>query len=405
MHRLILLLALALSTVVTAAEPRDWPLPAPPGAAQPQLARAPDGTLLLSWVEKRKEGGHRLRFAGDSRGQGWSEARTIAEGHHWFVNWADVPALIALEDGSLWAHTLEKSAPATYAYDVVLRRSGDGGRSWSAPRIVHDDRTATEHGFVALWPAARDRLGIAWLDGRETGAASGHDHHGHGGGRMTLRSAVFDAGLGKHGETLLDASTCDCCQTAAAVAADGVVLAYRGRSAGEVRDIFTTRFDGRRWAAAQRIHADEWVMPACPVNGPAIAAHGRQVWVAWPTEAGGAPSLRLARSDDGGRRFLPMQIVAGRESLGRVALAADAEAVWLLWMQEDGGQQTLWLARYPHTLGEPLLRRQLAVLQGRGRGTGFPRLALRDGVAHVVWTEIVAAQPRLRGLQWRPPSG
>ena len=40
----------------------DWPLPAPDGAAQPDLVAAPDGTLLLSWIEPAGEG-HVLRFA------------------------------------------------------------------------------------------------------------------------------------------------------------------------------------------------------------------------------------------------------------------------------------------------------------------------------------------------------
>ncbi|HEX5755642.1 MAG TPA: sialidase family protein [Arenimonas sp.] len=393
---------LLLPLSVAAADVRDWPLPAPDGAAQPQLSTTPQGELLLSWIERVEAGGHRLRFARFDTQSRWGAARTAAQGSNWFVNWADVPAMQALPDGSLWAHTLEKSAPSTYAYDVVLRRSEDGGARWSAPHIVHDDGSATEHGFVALWPAGKNRLGIAWLDGRETAGGAGHDAHGHGEGRMTLRAASFDAALGKHDEALLDASTCDCCQTAAATLADGVLLAYRGRTAGEVRDIFVTRYDGKAWSAPKAVHDDGWVMPACPVNGPSVATRGNQAWVAWPTGAGGASSLRLAHSRDGGASFAPMQVVAGDESLGRVALAADAETVWVLWMQEAAGQQTLWLARYPHALGKPLWRQQVAVVQGRGRGTGFPRLALREGRAQVVWTEIVAGQPRLRGLQFTP---
>ena len=84
------------------------------------------------------------------------------------------------------------------------------------------------------------------------------------------------------------------------------------------------------------------------------------------------------------------------------SLAADATSVWVLWMQEQAGQQTLWLARYPHALGEPEWRQQIAAVAGRGRGTGFPRLVLRDGRAHVVWTDVAAGRPRLRGLQFTP---
>ena len=95
-------------------------------------------------------------------------SQTIATGTTWFVNWADTPHIAATDDRALWAHWLQKSAAAAYAYDVALVRSADGGNSWSPPVLVNDDGTATEHGFVSLWPASRDTLGIAWLDGRNT---------------------------------------------------------------------------------------------------------------------------------------------------------------------------------------------------------------------------------------------
>jgi hypothetical protein len=393
---LALLLVPALAPAATVA---DWALPAPPGSAQPNLSVAPDGDLLLSWIERRKEGGHRLVFARQEAATGWSAPRTVAQGDNWFVNWADFPALQALPDGSLWAHTLVKNGSAAYAYDVRLYASRDGGASWTATAAVHEDGTPTEHGFVSLWPQGRDGLGIAWLDGRNTGG--GHDHGS--GGAMTLRAAVFGADETKRSEHELDASTCDCCQTDAAVGADGLLLAWRDRAAGEVRDIAVARFDGRAWSAPVTVHADRWVMPACPVNGPAIAARGRQAWVAWYTAAGGAPSIRLAASTDAGRRFGPMKVVAqGPAQHGRVDLAADADGVWMAWLEEDRGRQSLWLARYGHNLAAEHFRLKVADIAGRGRATGFPRLQLQAGAAWLAWTDIVAGQPRLRGVSVRP---
>jgi hypothetical protein len=395
---LALLLVPALAPAATVA---DWPLPAPVGSAQPNLSVAPDGDLLLSWIERRKEGGHRLAFARQDAATGWSAPRTIAQGGDWFVNWADFPALQALPDGSLWAHTLVKNGAATYAYDVRLQRSTDGGATWTAATPVHDDGTPTEHGFASLWAQDKHTVGIAWLDGRHTGG--GHDHGGHGGGAMTLRAATFGRDGRKRSDSELDASTCDCCQTDAAAGADGLLLAYRDRAEGEVRDIAVARFDGKAWSAPVIVHADRWVMPACPVNGPAIAARGRQAWVAWYTAAGGAPSIRLAASIDAGRRFGPMKIVAqGPAQHGRVDLAADADGVWMAWLEEDRGRQSLWLARYGHDLAAEHFRLKVADVTGRGRATGFPRLQLQAGAAWLAWTDIVAGQPRLRGVTVRP---
>ncbi len=398
-HALFALLLLpGLAAAVTV---QDWPLPAPPGSAQPNLAQAPNGDLLLSWIE-RKGDGHRLVFASyPARNPTWSPPQQIAQGSDWFVNWADFPALQALPDGSLWAHTLVSNGDAPYAYDVQLHASRDGGRNWRAVDPVHSDGTPTEHGFASLWPQSSGELGIVWLDGRHT--SGGHDHASHGGGGMSLRAAVFGANGNKLAEHELDSLTCDCCQTDAAVGARGVLVAYRDRDANEVRDIKLTRFDGKSWTAPAIVHADGWVMPACPVNGPAIAARGHQVWVAWYTEAGGAPSLRLARSADAGAHFSPpLTLASGGAQLGRVALAADATGVWVSWLQESQGQQSLWLTKLSPDLGREVLRVQVAELAGRGRATGFPRLQVRGGEAWLAWTEVRDGQPRLRGARILP---
>ena len=104
--------------------------PATAGSAQPQLSVRGD-RLLLSWIERSGDRAT-LKFA-DRTGSGWSGPRTVATGTDWFVNWADVPSVVRLADGSLAAHWLQKSAASTYAYDVRLSFSSDDGRSWSTP--------------------------------------------------------------------------------------------------------------------------------------------------------------------------------------------------------------------------------------------------------------------------------
>ena len=385
-----------------------WPLPAMPGSAQPDLAMAPDGRILLSWINSG--GGRRpalqiAEFYPDQHGEG---PRTVAVGNSMFTNWADTPHIVATADHALWTHWLQKSADAPYAYDVMLVRSLDHGMNWSAPRLVHDDGTKTEHGFVSMWAQGEGSLGIAWLDGRSTADATAADKHaGHDGGHddghggaMTLRAAVFDANLRASAETEIDAMTCDCCQTDVAATADGAVLVYRDRSAREIRDIYATRFDGKAWSKPARVHADDWNMPACPVNGPSVAARGNDVAVAWYTAAGDKPAVKLARSADGGATFAdPIALDTGATTQGRVAVAIDAQQVWTVWLREENGAQSLWLARYSTDLSKELQRIKLADLQGKGRATGFPKLLLNGTAAHVVWTDVVEGVPQLRGVR------
>ena len=386
-----------------------WPLPAMPGSAQPDLATVADGRVLVSWINTG--GGRRpaLQFAEFYPDGHWEGPRTIAVGNSMFTNWADTPHIVATADRALWAHWLQKSADAPYAYDVMLVRSRDHGMNWSAPRRVHDDATKTEHGFVSMWAQGDSSLGVAWLDGRNTADADTPDHHDghadghgdeHGGGAMSLRAAVVDANLQSSAETELDAMTCDCCQTDVAATGDGAVLVYRDRSETEIRDIYAARFDGKVWSKPARVHADDWTMPACPVNGPSVAAQQNNVVVAWYTAAGETPAVKLARAVDGGTAFAkPVTVDTGAATQGRVAVAIDAQQVWIVWLREEAGKQSLWLARYTPDLSKQLQRIKLADLQGKGRATGFPKLVLNGSAAHVVWTDVVDGEPQLRGLR------
>jgi hypothetical protein len=82
---------------------------------------------------------------------------------------------------------------------------------------------------------------------------------------------------------------------------------------------------------------------------------------------------------------------------GRVAVALDSQQVWALWMREDATGRSLWLARYAPDLSRQLQRVQVAKLHSRGNASGYPQLALLDGSAHVVWTDLVDGAPQLRG--------
>lgn len=401
-----------------------WPLPTQDGAGQPDLTAAPDGRILLTWISAAAGRRPALQMAEWYADEHWEGPRTVVVGNALFVNWADTPHIAATADRALWVHWLQKSADAPYAYDIKLVRSLDHGMNWSAIRQVHSDRTTTEHGFVAFWPQSDNTLGVAWLDGRETadpaqastvaktGAQTtaeqpadehadqhaGHD--GHGGGAMTLRAAVFDAQMTPSAESVLDARTCDCCQTSAAATANGALLVYRDRSDDEIRDIYAVRFDGKAWSAPKRVHADDWKMPACPVNGPAVAARGDRAVVAWYTAANDRPAVKIATSADGGASFAaPVVVDEGDAVLGRVAIAMDANQAWVLWMREQSGRQSLQLARYTPELSKRLQQIELAKVAGTGRSSGFPKIALRDGVAHIVWTEGSESGPWLRGMR------
>ena len=384
------------ATAPAPARVHDWPLPAPVGATAPDLVTTPAGRLLLSWLEPADGAGHRLRLAEATPGQAWDAPVTVAEGDDWFVNWADTPHAYRLADGSLWAHWLRSTGPSRMDYGIALARSGDGGASWSAPRLLHPP-TRGDHGFVSFWQQPGGGLGVAWLDSRQkaaagdAGHAEGDGHHG-GGAAMMLRAALVGTDGATAAEWALDTSTCDCCTTSSALTGRGVVVVYRGRGSGEVRDTRIVRLQGDHWTAPRDVHADGWHFAGCPVNGPAVVAAGDDVWVAWYTEAGGEPELRAARSRDAGDRFgAPVTLARGPHVQGRVALALADGHLLAAWLEDAAPDaQRLVLGRYDLDWGDAQ-HTEVARIAARGRASGLPRLRWADGAAWLAWTAVEGA--------------
>ena len=364
-------------------------------AMAPALTTLPDGAgAILSWIE-RNGGYHVLKLSRYENGR-FGEVREIARGRDWFANWADTPAVHARADGTWIAHWLEKSADATYAYDIRVAHSSDAGKSWSEPKTPHGDRTSTEHGFVSYFPAGRNRTGIVWLDGRETGAAGGGDHDHHG-GFMTLRTAMIDADGSLEPDRLLDDRVCDCCQTASGTTALGPVVAYRNRTEDEIRDIAVVRRTADGWTEPRLVHADGWKIGGCPVNGPSLLASGMRVIVAWFTMADNSPRVRFAISTDAGATFGPLVTRSPGTALGRVQLAWIDEGFALSWMDDDDDGARLQIARY--SLDGKLLGDQTLGRLERGRVSGFPRMVDVDGRLLLAWTTTIPRNGTERGTR------
>ena len=365
------------------AQVREIPSPAGANSGQPNLTVSRDGKIYLSWIERLPEGRFSLCFA-ELTGNSWSTPRVIAEGANWFVNWADFPSMVVLPDGTLAAHWLVKSSPETFDYDIHLARSFNGGVSWERPFTPHRDGVRAEHGFVSLFAAPDGNLAAVWLDGRDMKAGKGHDH-GHG--NMTLRYVKILRDGSLTDEAILDARVCECCQTAVALTSTGPVAVYRDRSTdqNEIRDISIVRLLGQRWTDPRSVADDRWELTGCPVNGPAIAARGRQVAVAWYTSAGNSPRVKLAFSQDAGESFARPLTIDDGNPIGRVdlLLLEDGSAL-VCWLEKVAGGGSLRLRRV-----EPSGAMQQALHvapSGIARSNGFPVMVRHKKNVVFAWT-------------------
>lgn len=352
-------------------------------SAEPHLFTDNEGAVFLSWIEKKNDSAKFLfsKLAADK----WSEPKLIAKGNTWFVNWADYPMLASGGKGNLVAHLLDKSGKGTYAYDIKMYTSGNEGKSWNTPFILHDDGKQAEHGFVTMVPF-EDKIFVTWLDGRNTVMEGmedmkGMDHEGHH-GAMSLRAAIVGYDGKKTGEWELDDKTCDCCQTTAAITDNGPVVIYRDRSDEEIRDMSIVRLVNNEWTRPVAIHNDNWKIAGCPVNGPRAAASGNQLAIAWFSAATDTTQVNVIFSTDGGATFgKPVRVDEGK-AIGRVdVVLLDKESAMVSWME---GVMVKAVVVYMNGKKESSIE---IAASSDSRSSGFPQMTRSGDRMIFAWTD------------------
>ncbi len=380
----------------------SWPLALQPqsidagaASAQPQITMSPRGAIV-SWLDAA-DGLATLRFT-ERTASGWSAPRTVASGRDWFVSWADVPSVLRLRDGTLVAQWLKSVDPDTEAYDIKMATSRDDGKTWTRPFSPHADGTRTQHGFVSLfeWPAGANDggdLGLVWLDGRDEQLKANEPE----GGSMGLRYARLNVSAPTRTpappvDAVVNDRVCECCPTSVAITEGGPIAAFRDRSPTEIRDIHTTRFENGAWTAPQLVHADNWQIESCPVNGPAVSARASRVAVAWFTVKDDVGHAYVAFSTDSGRTWGEAIRVDEAASRGQV----DVELL------DDGAAAVTWIEFVDQRSGlrvrriDPSGARSAAVAIAApvqapqtesGRVSGIPRMARMGNDLVFAWAE------------------
>ena len=355
-------------------------------AEQPSLVGLPDGRLLMSWTEL--SGPTLARVMISLRDDtGWSEPVAVAEGDDLFVNYADFPSAVGLPGGWIAVHWLRMNAASSYAYDIAIALSPDGGATWQQAVVPHRDASQRQHGFVSLLADGPGSVLAMWLDGRNYDTTDAFATGDSTTASMQLRATTLNAQTGLTEDLLLDERTCTCCQTSAATTQDGtVLLAYRDRTADEIRDISVLRRIDGAWTDPVPVSGDGWEIAGCPVNGPAIGADGDDATLAWFTAADGEPAVKIAFSDDRGASFGEATRIDLGGPAGRVDLLQLADGAALVsWIEMTAEGEALLVCRATPEAGcgAPVT----VSISAAGRTMGFPRMAMADGQVYIGWTE------------------
>lgn len=361
------------------AEVKVFASPADSVSAEPCLFTDKHGVVYLSWVVKTKEKSF-LKFSTLNNGE-WSKSVMIASGEDWFVNWADYPMLVSDGEGNMLANFMEKSERGKYTYDVKFVASSDNGISWSNPKLLNDDGKKAEHGFVSVVPYGKDFF-ISWLDGRNTTTDSvAVDHDGHH-GAMSIRATIVDKQGTKINEWELDSRVCDCCQTSAAITANGPIVVYRDRTESEIRGISIVRLVNGKWTQPRSIFSDNWKIAGCPVNGPQADAVGNNLAVTWFSSPDSSGRVNLAFSADGGENFnSPIRIDEGKP-IGRVdVIMLDEKSAMVSWME---GEMIKAARVYNDGKKDPSLT---IASSSESRSSGFPQMTRSGKSLIFAWTD------------------
>lgn len=357
--------------------------PAVTGSALSSLYKSEDGRVFLSWVTTVQDSISSLHISEyDEDHDTFARDKVIAQGNDWFLNWADFPSVVAYPDSPLLlSHWLQKSADGTYDYDIRIAQ-GRLGEQWNESKVLHSDGVHAEHGFTSHTALGDGRVMSIWLDGRNTSTGS-EDHHG----AMTLRSAIIDSDGNISDRKEIDAKVCDCCQTDVALLNNVPVAVYRNRSDEEIRDIFFSRYIDGKWSAPHIIHADNWEINGCPVNGPRIDANKDVAVAAWFTGRDDG-AVKAAFSKDLGSTFDQPMIISSPNNLGRVditLLDSSTAAVSYMFTRDE---QTYIALRTITIEGKVSDELQIVPISPT-RNSGFPRMvSLGDNQIMLTYTDV-----------------
>ena len=358
------------------------PLPTEVGAQEASLT-SKDGILYMTWMENVNTQ-TKVMFSMKTA-IGWSEPTPVHIGHDLFVNWADFPSIAILSDTTIAVHWLQKIGKSGFDYQINIALSSNNGKTWSNPKILHEDRSPVQHGFVSMTPSKEKLLTIIWLDGRTYGVKLGETKNETDAMQLRATTITSEGIIGK--EVVIDKRTCSCCQTSITVTDKGTVIAaYRDRSEGEIRDISIARLERNGWQEPFSLNDDGWEISGCPVNGPAISSIDRLVAVAWFTGANGVSAVKIAFSDDDGRSFATPLIIEHQDPIGRVDLEMLPDGSALVsWVEWIDGNEVISICRASQKHG--CKTQQLLALNAGNEPLNFPRLERINEDIYLVWTQ------------------
>jgi hypothetical protein len=301
------------------------------------------------------------------------------------------PKIAIAHNGNIYL-TWTQALPTPYSGYIWFSRSIDGGKTFSPPSIVHQDRAEITHRFDALSVSPSGRIYVAWVDKRDLIAAKktkqAYD------GAAIYYAFSEDAGASFSAERKVADSSCECCRIAMLANEQGdAVMMWRHLFVGGVRDHAMAKISANETnPKIHRASFGNWKIDACPHHGPAIAKGGDWGYhLAW-FDGGDKSGLFYARMDGEAWVSSPAKRFGDASSqAGHPALISDGEQVWLAWKEMTDKASLVKLVKSND--GGRSWDAPAVISQTKGK-SDYPQLLLKNGQAYLAWNT------ELDGLAW-----
>lgn len=274
-----------------------------------------------------------------------------------------------------------------YSGFIRMLRSSDGGKTFSAPFTVHQDRQEITHRFESIAFDAKGDLHTLWVDKRDQPPRnSGKSYVG----AAIYRNVSRDGGATFEPDVKVADHSCECCRIALAQNQAGELQAMWRHVFGEqTRDHAFTSLANYQPNQITRASYDDWQINACPHHGPGLAFNAAEpkggyhaVWFGLRQEKdqtiGG---VRYARLGANGEPVLSSLVRLPDPRAEHADVMAYQEKVAVVWRSSDGNKTSLkaWLSR---DAGKTFELKDIAATTGNN---DHPRLAQFGSRMVVVW--------------------
>ncbi len=341
-HRLRQGLACLLAAPAMLAVAADAMPGMPRGTARTDLgssaAIAPDGALVVV----TKQGDHVLLYRSGDEGRTWSAPVAVnAQPEPVSGDGENRPKIAFASDGGAvvsWTHPFPK--PNTGS--VRLARADDGVH-FSAPLTVHRDTREITHRFESMIALPGNRIILAWIDKRdlEDAKASKAAYRG-----AAIYSALsVDGGRSFRPERKVADHSCECCRIGAAIDTDGAVaIMWRHVFEPNERDHAIARLTTDGVAGpVQRATFDRWRIDGCPHHGPSLAIDTRGIRHAvWFNQVKGEGRVQYGRlTGTGEAAGIEGQRPVGSGRAEHADMAIAGARIAIAWKEFDGEKTRL----------------------------------------------------------------